>query len=119
LITYLAGPYTGATEDETQFNIASAERIAMILWNQGETVICPHLNTRNFHLKCKNADYASFVAGYIEIMLKCDQVILLPGWQSSRGAKLEYELAKKFGITVFDWDERMSRQEENDDEATG
>jgi hypothetical protein len=38
----------------------------------------------------------------IPLLVTCHAVILLPGWSSSWGANLEYEIATKLGIPAFD-----------------
>lgn len=37
----------------------------------------------------------------IKAMLDCDSVAMLPGWESSNGATLEREVAKKCGMDVY------------------
>jgi hypothetical protein len=35
--------------------------------------------------------------------MRCDAVIMLPGWKDSKGSKLEHELAEKYQIPIYYW----------------
>lgn len=37
-------------------------------------------------------------------LLTCDTIALLPGWQNSRGATIEHQLATGLGMTVIELD---------------
>ena len=39
----------------------------------------------------------------IKILLKCDTLIQLPGWEDSRGARLEYEIAQIHDIDIISY----------------
>lgn len=36
------------------------------------------------------------------LLIRCDAIALLDGWQSSRGARIEYAVARECGIRSFD-----------------
>lgn len=120
MIVYLAGKYTGKDEAETATNIALAESVAVQLWDHGYTVISPHLNMRGFETKCKTAKYENFMAGCLEMMLRCETLILLPGWESSKGARLEEAVARNQGISIVWWSELLEKwgDEEYEDKYT-
>jgi len=44
----------------------------------------------------------SYLRADIELLAQCDAAAMLPGWEDSRGAKLEYLVAWELGMDVFD-----------------
>lgn len=38
----------------------------------------------------------------IESLLQCDMVAVLPGWETSKGATLEVNIAREIGLPVID-----------------
>jgi len=46
-----------------------------------------------------------FLAGDIEILKRCDLVVMVPGWENSSGAKEERNVAIEHNIPVFEWDD--------------
>lgn len=81
-------------------NIRQAEAIALALWQMGFAVICPGKNTKNFDGAMP--DHA-WLWGDLEMLRRCDAVVMAPGWTNSRGAKGEFDLAMELGIPVFFW----------------
>ena len=50
--------------------------------------------------------WLTFMAAGINQLATCDGIALLPGWQESKGARIEYHLAKHAGLkalTVNAW----------------
>lgn len=39
----------------------------------------------------------------IRMLLDCDEMVLLPGWEASRGAKLELRIAQHLGMRITEW----------------
>lgn len=103
MIVYTAGPYAESCGVGTVGeNIARAREIALKLWDMGYTVICPHLNTAHFEqeLSLTNKD---FVDRDLEIVERCDAIIMLPYWESSRGAARELSHARRNEIPYYIW----------------
>lgn len=40
-----------------------------------------------------------------QMLLDASEVVFLPGWQNSEGARLEYQMAKSLGLTLRPWDD--------------
>ena len=48
----------------------------------------------------EDATYEDFMREDIRAMLDCDEIGMIPGWELSAGAKLEFLVATMCGITV-------------------
>lgn len=108
MIVYLAGPYRADTPRGIVENIQRAEKVALELWAAGYPTICPHKNTALFD---GGAPDEVWLSGDLEILRRCDVLVLLPGWHESSGSVEEKILAKSLGIPVYEWP-ALSRLEE-------
>lgn len=90
---YVAGPMTGLPEKNYPAFAAETARLRAL----GHDVVNPaELNADREHegwTACMRRD--------IPAMLTCDAIQMLPGWIGSRGASIEYGLARDLGLTVF------------------
>ena len=104
-IVYIAGPYQGKTHGGRSYmqieeHIRMAEKYAIMLWDAGFGVFCPHLNTAHFELKSK-APTQAYVEADIRMLEVCDILFLLPGWENSKGTKQEIERAKELALPIY------------------
>lgn len=97
-VIYIAGKYRGATPWEVEQNIRAAEDIAAKVWAMGHAALCPHANSR--HMEGVASD-EHFLAGTLELMRRCDAVLLVPNWHRSEGARAEVAEAERQGMPVF------------------
>lgn len=98
-VVYVAGPFRGKSSWDIEENIRRAERLALEVWRSGAAALCPHCNTRFFQ---GAADDAVWLDGDLELLARCDAVLMTPDWQRSSGARAEQEFAVKRGIPVFE-----------------
>src|SRR5512138_1662394 len=82
-VVYIAGPYRAESEYGVLNNIRRAEEIAVKYWDQGCAVICPHKNSAFLGGPARDQ---MFLDGDLELVRRCDIVVMCPGWASSRGA---------------------------------
>lgn len=101
-VIYVAGKYRAKHESEVFANIMTARKFALGVWRAGAVAICPHLNTMFFGgaVAPENIelDGEIWLAGDLELLRRCDAIYMLPGWESSRGATVEREIASSLGI---------------------
>lgn len=94
---YLAGRMSGLLENNyPAFHAAAAELRAAgyEVLNPAETDLPP------------DTPWLAFMAAGVTQLATCDGIALLPGWQDSKGARIEYHLAKHAGLpglTVTAW----------------
>lgn len=99
-VGYVAGKYRASSIWGIEKNIQAARSVAEELWRLGYVVLCPHTNTAHFDGKVPNDE---FLRGYLELLRRCDFVVLVPGWSRSRGARIERFTAKVCGIPCYEW----------------
>lgn len=97
-VIYVAGPFRGKSHWEIAENIRNAERLALEVWRLGAAALCPHANT--MHFQDAAPDHV-WLDGDLEMLRRCDAVIMTPDWTRSTGATAEHEYAKLHGMPVF------------------
>lgn len=85
-LVYIAGPYRGPNSWAIEQNIRRAEDAAALVWGAGLAALCPHANSR--HMDGVAADQV-FLDGTMEMLRRCDAVLLVEGWQKSSGSRAE------------------------------
>jgi len=99
---YIAGPMTGYPE----FNYPAFAYAATALRAQGVKVISPHeLHDNGIAPASYNNErtYEWYLRAGLKALLECNEVVLLPGWEESRGACLERHVAEALGMPVREW----------------
>ena len=97
-VAYIAGPYRGETESAVVTNIRHAEKYAIKYWKLGYAVVCPHKNSALFG---GLAPDEVWLAGDLEILGRCDVVVMIPGWTRSVGAVAEELHARRLGLEII------------------
>lgn len=100
MIIYTAGPIRPKNGHTYQENLDEAKRVSHELWVMGYGVICPHANTN----LTDEPDYSvGWLKGDLEMISRCDALVMLPRWDESEGAIQEKKYAEKRDIPVFIW----------------
>ncbi|MFG8115551.1 DUF4406 domain-containing protein, partial [Pseudomonas aeruginosa] len=90
---YLAGPMTGLPDFNYPAFNAEEKRIRAL----GYIVENPAVN-----MVYRGSPWAAFMRDGIKRLMDCDILALLPGWERSRGANIERNLAITLGMHVVD-----------------
>ena len=102
MIIYLATPIRPKNGKTLEENLRYAKSLALELWKKGHTVICPAANSDlPISLADKEVEADRWLKGDIEILLRCDALVVSPGWESSDGMKGEIAYAEMFGVPTF------------------
>jgi nucleoside 2-deoxyribosyltransferase len=98
-IIYIAGKYRGPNAWAVEQNIRAAEEVAAKVWAAGLVALCPHANARHMLEGVCSEEHA--LAGTLELMRRCDAVVLVPNWRDSAGARAEVAEAMRLGLPII------------------
>ena len=56
-----------------------------------------------------DATWADYMRADLKLLLDCDYIFMLEGWEDSKGARLERGLAERLGIERVDIDQERER----------
>lgn len=90
---YIAGPMTGLPE----FNYPAFNAAAQVLRAAG----IPVANPADHIEPCPEPAWNDWMREALHALAGCRAVLLLPGWQDSRGARIERWLAADLGMPVY------------------
>lgn len=97
-LIYIAGPFRGATPYEVRKNVEAARDIGLTVARLGGYPVIPHTMTADFD---KQLTDQFWLDGTMEMLRRCDAILLGHRWSSSSGARAEREEAELRGIPVF------------------
>lgn len=100
-LVYVAGPYRGPTPHAVQLNIECARRVGVLVAKAGLMPVIPHANTGGLEFVAPDIGDEFWLEGTLEMMRRCDAVVLCPGWEQSAGTRAEVAEADRLGIPVF------------------
>ena len=91
---YIAGPMTGLPE----FNYPAFRRASLRLRELGFQVLDP---SELFPENPGSHPWQYYMRGSLRGLLQCDAILLLNGWDHSRGARLEHSVAQTLEMPIF------------------
>jgi hypothetical protein len=89
---YIAGPMTGLPDFNHPAFHAAAARLRSLQFE----VVSPaelHINL--------GKDWLFYVRAGIAALTTCDSIYMLEGWDKSRGAQLEWDIASRLGLSIY------------------
>ena len=100
-IIYVAGPYRGPDRETIAANIEAARRLALYACTLGWFPLVPHMNTAHMDADLPDLGDAFWLRGTMELMERCDAVVLIEGWGRSEGTLAEIARADALRLPVF------------------
>jgi hypothetical protein len=89
---YLSGPMTGLPD----YNRPAFDEVAKNLREKGFAVFSPsEIGPRD-----QVMSRSWYMRKDIQALLQCDAVMMLPDWEQSEGARLEFEIAKQLELPI-------------------
>jgi hypothetical protein len=98
-VVYVANRFTAPTQWQRRRNVHAAELMSLAVAELGAMPLNVTKNTENFFGLFEDEFW---YRGTLELMRRCDAVILVPGWEGSKGVAGEIEEAKLRGIPCFE-----------------
>ncbi|MCI0620298.1 MAG: DUF4406 domain-containing protein [Acidobacteria bacterium] len=97
-LIYVSGPYTGRVDANT----TAAVEAGRLLREHGFVALVPHIAIVPMEAPDSPRGYAQAMRECVALMLRCDAVLMVAGWEKSRGARIERWIACRSGLPVFE-----------------
>lgn len=94
---YISLPITG---HDLAVQRRAASNAASNIKRLGHTPISPFIIIAPRGLTPEQ-EYAYYIGEDLKLILQCDAIVSLPGWEESRGCQLESHAARIYGIKQF------------------
>ena len=87
-----------------EHHVLTASRYSLEAWRKGFAVLCPHKNSSGF--QHSELDWEIWMLGDLAFIARLqpergDALLMLPGWEESRGACIERQYALDIGLQVY------------------
>lgn len=95
---YLSGPVSGATAAVRNRHYFQALDISHQLWELEILHYCPHANSPR--IGATDVEYTEWMRMDLEVLRRCDWVLMVGDWAASDGCKREFNLAQALQIPI-------------------
>ena len=96
-LIYIAGPFRGPTPLAVRRNVEAARDLGLRVAEAGGYPVIPHTMTSEFD-KLLTDEF--WLQGTMEMLRRCDGIVLSPTWESSSGARAEHDAAREMHMPL-------------------
>lgn len=109
-LLYIAGPITPSYQyPDMRANVDRAREVGLRWFKRGYSVFIPHCNNDGW----KGVLYEEYMETGLCILAKCEGIVMMKGWEWSKGAVREHDRANQLGKVVF-FDEYFTKYNEKE-----
>ncbi len=98
-LIYIAGPLFAADDWQIRQNIHRAAQVGFEVAKRGACPVIPHTNTGAVFMGTLTHEF--WYDATMELMRRCDAIVMEPGWEKSKGAAAEAAEASDRGMPIF------------------
>ena len=98
-VIYVAGPLVAADHWEIRHNINEAAALGLEVARLGHCPVIPHTNTGAVFLGTLTPEF--WYEATLELLRRCDAIILTPYWPKAKGAIAERDEACRRKMPIF------------------
>lgn len=99
VLVYISGPMTAKGGRTMEQNTADGVAVYLDLLARGIPAFSPHCSGA-FPSAWSALTHAQWIAYDFAVMDRCTHVLMMDRWETSTGAKLEYDYAQRKGIPI-------------------
>lgn len=99
VLVYISGPMTANNGKSIEEHVAAGVKVYLHLLQHGVPAFCPHLSGA-FPSAWSVLSHDQWLAYDEAIIDHCTHLLMLPGWEYSKGAMHEYRYASAFGKPI-------------------
>lgn len=101
-LIFICHPYTPKNGYSMEDNLHLGALICKEVLDLGLTIISPIHHSHSIDQQQKQ-DPELWYEQALRLLKKCDVILMCPGWQNSKGCKLEYKKAIEWGIKIIEY----------------
>lgn len=101
VLVYISGPMTAKDGRTMEQNTADGVAVYLELLKRGIPAFSPHLSGA-FPSAWTALDHQAWIDYDFAIIDRCTHLLMMPRWETSKGAVLEYEYAQKRSLPIAD-----------------
>lgn len=102
LRVYIAGPYSASTNALQHANIEIAHEAMLQVIRRGHDAFCPHTHSAWCDKTAPDISWKRWLELDLSWLAQAHALLLLPGWEESKGSRVEREAAVALGLLIVE-----------------